>query len=97
MPHYKNFHFVSSPPGDSKPKPMSLPLCFQKMIVEKSKRFKWEFPEHVQATTQNAESEAEFEGKCLGLEEIKNDFKNLVPDPVTSRGRLTLYKKLLDL
>ena len=67
------------------------------MIVDKSKRFKQKIPKHVQATIQNDEREAELEGICLGPEEIKSEFKDLVSDPGTSRGRLSLYQKSLDL
>ena len=37
------------------------------------------------------------EGICLQPEEIKNEFKDLLPDPGTSRGRLSLYQKSLEL
>ena len=97
MPRRKNSHFVSSPLGDSKPKLISPPLRFQKMITEKSKHYKWEIPESVQANIQNAEREAELEAICLWPEEIKNEFKDLLPDPGTSRGRLSLYHKSLEL
>ena len=62
------------------------------MIVEKRKRYKREIPESVQANIQNAEREAELEGICLGPEEIKNEFKDLLPDLGTSRGSLSLYQ-----
>ena len=76
---------------------MSPPLRFQKMIVEKSKCYKREIPELVQANIQNAEREAELEGICLQPEEIKNEFKDLLFDPNTSKGRLSLYQKSLEL
>ena len=67
------------------------------MIIDKRNNFKYKFPEHVQATIQNIEREVELEAIFLGPEEIKNEFKDLVPNPGTSRGGLTLYKILLDL
>ena len=76
---------------------MSLPLCFQKLIVEKRKCYKREIVESMQANIQNAEREVELEGICLGPEEIKNEFKDLLPDPGTSKGRLSLYQKSLEL
>ena len=51
----------------------------------------------MQANIQNAEREVELEGICLQPEEIKNEFKDLLPDPHTSRGRLSLYQKSLEL
>ena len=74
---------------------MSLPLCFQKMNVEKRKHYKREIHESVQSNIQNAEREVELEGICLPAEEIKNEFKDLLPDPGTSRGRMSLYQKSL--
>ena len=76
---------------------MSLPLPFLEMIVEKSKRYKREIPESVQANIQNAERDVELEGICLQPKVIKNEFEDLLPDPSTSRGRLSLYQKSLEM
>ena len=65
--------------------------------MEKRKRYKREIPKSVQDKIQNAEREAELEGICLQPKEIKNEFKDLLPDPGTSRGRLSLYQKSLEL
>ena len=79
--------------------PMIPPLWFQKQLVEKSKRYKIEIHDSFQFNIQCAEKEreTEMEGICLGPEEIKKEFKDLVPDPGSSRGRLTLYQKSLEL
>ena len=37
------------------------------------------------------------EGICLLAEEIKNEFKDLIVDPGTSRGRISLSQKYLEL
>ena len=34
---------------------------------------------------------------CRDSEEIRKEFKELIPDPGTSKGRLTLYQKSLEL
>ena len=51
----------------------------------------------MQANIQNAEREVELEGICLQPEEIKNEFRDLLLDPRTYRGRLSLYHKSLEL
>ena len=51
----------------------------------------------MQDKIQNVEREAELEGICLGPEEIKNEFKDLLCDLGTSKGRLPLYQKSLEL
>ena len=49
MPRRKKSRFVSSPRAIGRPKPMSSPLRFKKMIVEKRKRYKREILESMQA------------------------------------------------
>ena len=51
----------------------------------------------MQANIQNAEREVELEGIFLRPEEIKNEFKNLLPNLGTSIGRLSLYQKSLEM
>ena len=67
------------------------------MIVGKNKRFQKEFPDSIQETIHEAEKEDELECSCLEPEEIRKEFKELIPNPGTSRGRLTLYQKSLEL
>ena len=67
------------------------------MIVEKRNHYKRDILESVQANIQNAEREVESEGICLRPNEIKNEFKDLIPDLGTSKGRLSLYQKSLEL
>ena len=65
--------------------------------MEKSKRHKQKILDSMQANIQNAEREAELEEIFLWPEEIKNEFKDLIPDPGTSIGRLSLYQKSSEL
>ena len=71
MPPQKHYHHASFPPVTGKLKPMSLPLQFQKQLVEKRKHYKREILDLVQANIQRAEREDEMEGIYLGPKEIK--------------------------